>query len=348
LWNPTLFDSTRLPAPGQSETNTWSGGTPVLAGTTCTSIEGTNDNCIVIEILCFDNNMNPIVPCELAAPSDSLIGLMSKYQTQTPQPYPGLIICDDGQSDCANITTGYSPNDPTIDGGAKKTNTDTVIVNLGQGIVFPASLEIGTVYLGTITFKSVTVSNNGNSPMTIMDPLLWIPSGGDSKEFVAINLCPKSLAAGKNCTIDVAFFAGPNYAPQTAILNVVDSAPSSPQQVFLSATVINPKATLSSYCLNFGNETAGTTSAPKTVTLTNTGATPLVLSTLTVTGNFALVPAPAPAITCTNGATLAPGASCAIDVEFTPTTTGVQSGSVVITDNARNSPQYINLSGKGD
>jgi len=347
LWNPTLFDSTRLPAPGQSESNTWSGGTPVLAGTTCTPIEGTNDNCIVIEILCFDQKMNPIVPCELAAPSDSLIGLMSKYQTQTPQPYPGLIICDDGQSDCANITTGYSPNDPTIDGRGKKVNTDTVVVNLGQGVVSPASLEFGTVYLGTITAKSVTVSNSGNAPMRITDPFISIPSGGDSNAFVAVNLCPKLLPVGMSCMIDVTFFAGPNYAPQTAILYVMDSGPGSPQSVLLSATVINPQATLSSYDLKFGKQPVSGARATKAVTLTSTGATPLMLSTLTVTGNFALVPATAPAITCANGATLAPGASCGFGVEFTPTTTGVQKGSVVITDNARNSPQYIKLSGTG-
>jgi hypothetical protein len=267
---------------------------------------------------------------------------MSTYGTQSPQPNPGLIIADDGQDDWANITTGYT--DPTLNGGSKAVNTDTAIVNLGLGIVSPPSLEIGKVYLGTITIKSVTVTNYGATPMTITDPLLWIPSGGDSNAFVAVNLCPKSLAAGNNCRIDVAFLAGPDYAPQTAILKVVDSAPGSPQEVFLSATVINPVATLSNCNLNFGKETVGNTSAPKTVTLTNTGATLLYLSTLTVNGNFAL----APGTTCANGETLVPKANCVIDVTFTPTAKGVQSGRVVIADNARNSPQIIWLSGKGD
>ena len=340
LWNPSLFDTTRLPA---TSTNTWSGGTPVQPGTTCTPIEGTGGNCIVIEDLCFDSSGDPILPCNIQAPSGSLIDLMSMYQTLSPQPNPGLIIGSDGGLDWANITTGYSPGDTSISGGTRAVNTDTAIVNLGLGIVSPSSLEFGTVYLATITIKSVTVNNYGNAPMTITEPLIWPLSGGDSKEFAAVNLCPKSLAPATSCTIDVVFLAGPNYAPQSAILSVVDSDPSSPQSIFVSGLVINPVATLSSYRLNFGKQGHGTTSAPEGVKLTNTGATPLALSTLTASGNFALDPS----TTCANGETLAPRASCMIDVTFTPTTTGAQSGSVVITDNARNSPQTIWLSGMG-
>jgi len=211
--------------------------------------------------------------------------------------------------------------------------------------VSPSIINFGTVYLGTITIKSVTVTNQGDAPMTITDPLLSIVSGGNSKEFVALNLCPKSLAAGKSCTILVSFVAGPFYAPQTAILKVMDNAPGSPQTVALSATVINPKASLSSYSMNFGKQSVNKTSAAKTVTLTNTGTgtTPLVLSTLTVSGDFAL----ASGTTCANGGTLAANVSCTINVTFTPTTQGLRSGSVVITDNAQNSPQKISLSGTG-
>jgi hypothetical protein len=341
-WDPTLFDTTRLPATG---TNAWSGGTPVLSGTTCTPIAGTGGNCIVIQDLCFDSTGARIFPCNITiGPSGTLIGLSSKYQTQSSQPNPGLIIADDGKNNWANITSGYSPLDPTISGRTKALNTDTAIVSLGPGIVSPSSIDFGTVYLGTITIKSMKVSNPGPGPMTIQNPFISLLSGGNSKEFAAVNLCPKSLAAGKSCRIDVAFLAGPNYTLQTAILKVVDSAPDSPQTVPLSATVINPKASLSSYSLNFGKQKLSTTSVAKSVKLTNTGTTPLVLSTLTVSGKFALG---AGTKTCVNGETLTPSASCMIDVTFSPTAKGPQCGSVVITDNARNSPQRILLSGTG-
>ena len=210
--------------------------------------------------------------------------------------------------------------------------------------VSPSSINFGTVYLGTITTKNVTVTNQGDAPMTITDPLLSIVSGGNSNEFVALNLCPKSLAAGKSCTISIIFVAGPFYTPQTAVLKVMDNAPGSPQTVGLSATVINPQASLSSYSLNFGKQKVGTTSAAQTVTLTNTGTTSLTLSTLSIGGDFSF----ATGTTCVNGGTLAAKANCTIKVTFKPTSKALRSGSVVITDNAQNSPQNISLSGTGN
>src|SRR5262249_15115620 len=47
-----------------------------------------------------------------------------------------------------------------------------------------------------------------------------------------------------------------------------------------------PTVTLAPPSLNFGNQTVGTTSATQTVTLTNTGASPLLISTISITGNF--------------------------------------------------------------
>ncbi len=107
--------------------------------------------------------------------------------------------------------------------------------------VSPSSINFGTLSLGTITIKTVTVTNQGNAPMSITDPRLSIVSGGDSNEFVMVNLCPKTLAAGKSCTIVVTFIAGPYYNPQTATINVTDNAPGSPQTVNLTATVVSRK-----------------------------------------------------------------------------------------------------------
>ncbi len=217
--------------------------------------------------------------------------------------------------------------------------------------VSPSSIDFGTVYLGTITTKNVTVKNLGDVPMTITNPLLTIVSGGNSNEFVAVNLCPKSLAAGKSCTISVSFVAGPFYTLQTATLTVKDNAPytpSNPQTVALSATVINPQAHLSVTSLSFSRQKVGTSSAAKAVTLKNTGTTLLTINSITMAGtnpgDFAL----ASGTTCVKGGTLAATASCTINVTFKPTTTGSRSASVVITDNAQNSPQKISLSGTGD
>jgi hypothetical protein len=345
LWNPSLFDTTRLPA---TSTNTWSGGTPVQPGTTCTLIAGTGGNCIVIEDLCFDSRGNPIVPCNISAPSGPLIGLTSMYRTQSPQPNPGLVIADDGASDWANITTGYTATDPTLNGGSKKLNTDTAIVNLGVPVVSPASLEFGTVYLGTISVKRATVTNMGTSPMTISDPLLSVLSGGNSKAYAAVNLCPKTLATGASCNIEVVFVAGPYYnSPQTSILSVVDSAPGSPQEVFLSATVMNPQAWLNPMGLSFGKQPVGSNTV-KAVTLKNTGATPLTIFSITTAGKNSADFSQSSTCPLSPAATLPAGSSCTIAVTFTPSVTGSESAKVVITDNALLSPQFVLLSGTGE
>lgn len=130
----------------------------------------------------------------------------------------------------------------------------------------------------------------------------------------------------------------------TATLTITDSAAGSPQSVPLAAQVINPQATLSTNSLTFPAQKVGTPSGAKSVTVTNTGNTPLTLGTLTISGNFAL----ASGTTCSNGGTVAAGASCAINVTFTPTAKGTRTGSVKITDNALSSPRSISLSGTGD
>jgi phosphotransferase system HPr-like phosphotransfer protein len=108
--------------------------------------------------------------------------------------------------------------------------------------VSPSNINFGTVHLGSITTETITVSNVGTAAATISTPILSIVKGGNSDEFVAVSLCPNQLAAGKNCTITIAFVAGPFYTPQTATLEIMDNAPGNPQPVTLSATVLIPQA----------------------------------------------------------------------------------------------------------
>jgi hypothetical protein len=47
------------------------------------------------------------------------------------------------------------------------------------------------------------------------------------------------------------------------------------------------------------------------------------------------------------GGSLAPLATCSINITFTPTATGGRVGSVSVTDNASGSPHVVSLSGTG-
>jgi hypothetical protein len=73
--------------------------------------------------------------------------------------------------------------------------------------------------------------------------------------------------------------------------------------------------------------------------LTNVGTAPLTISNVLATGDYSQ----------TNNCigALQPNASCNIQVTFTPTVTGSRPGSIVVTDNASDSPQSVALSGTG-
>ena len=92
--------------------------------------------------------------------------------------------------------------------------------------------------------------------------------------------------------------------------------------------------------LTFAPRTVGTTSFSKKAVLSNIGVVQVVVSKLTITGDFAIAK---------NGC-LKPvkaGYSCNVLVTFTPTQTGTRTGTLKIFDNAGNSPQTVSLSGVG-
>jgi hypothetical protein len=101
----------------------------------------------------------------------------------------------------------------------------------------------------------------------------------------------------------------------------------------------SPAAGVAPVSLTFGNQLVQTPSAQQTITLSNTGGAALTVSSIAASGDFSQ------ANNC--GGSVAAGASCAISVTFTPTTTGVRAGAITITDNASTSPQTVSLTGTG-
>ena len=201
--------------------------------------------------------------------------------------------------------------------------------------------------MGSITTKNITVTNIGTAPVTINQPLISIVQGGNSNEFVAVNLCPTPLAAGKSCTIAIGFVAGPFYTPQTATLQIMDNAPGSPQPVTLSALVIDPLASFSPASLAFGT-VKHATSSTLNVTLSNPGATPLIFTGAGIKVTGANATAFVQSNNC--GSSLAAHAKCTIAVKFTPPTTGTFNASLTVVDNAQagSGTQTVPLSGKGN
>jgi len=101
-----------------------------------------------------------------------------------------------------------------------------------------------------------------------------------------------------------------------------------------------PAVTLSATALNFKKEPIGQTTAPQSVTLTNSGTADLNISSITASGDYHIS-------NNTCGSTVASGASCAVSVTFTPTKKGKRTGSLTFNDNAPNTPQVVSLTGVG-
>ena len=103
-----------------------------------------------------------------------------------------------------------------------------------------------------------------------------------------------------------------------------------------------PFVSLSATSLTFADQVVGTTSAPQAVTLYNTGAAALGISSITTREDYAQ--------TNTCGSSVAAGGKCTISVTFTPTTTGPLTGTLTITDNTNGgngSSQVVSLTGTG-
>jgi hypothetical protein len=94
--------------------------------------------------------------------------------------------------------------------------------------------------------------------------------------------------------------------------------------------------------LSFPATGVGLNAAAQTLTLTNNGGVTLSIGGIGVTGDFNLMPG-----TNTCGTSLAPAATCTVQIGFLPTVAGTRSGTVTFTDNAANSPQILPLTGIG-
>jgi len=97
--------------------------------------------------------------------------------------------------------------------------------------------------------------------------------------------------------------------------------------------------TASPSSLSFGNQNTGSTSAAKSVTVTNPGSSAVSMPSIGVTGPFGQ------SNNC--GASLAAGASCAVSVTFAPTAAGAASGTLSVNSSAPGSPLTVALSGTG-
>jgi phospholipase C len=216
-------------------------------------------------------------------------------------------------------------------------NSPQVLTVGGYGIspltASPSSLAFGNQNLNTMSVvKQVQLTNNAATAFTINS----ISASGDFD--IQSNSCGASLAAGASCTIGVAYT--PSQAgDQTGSLTISDNAVTSPQIVNLTGTGAD-NVILWPASVTFGDQAVGNTSAARTVQLRNNQSVSLTITGITASAGFAEND------NC--GSSLPPNGTCSVNVTFTPTMTGVTSGTLTINDTANTvNPQVVNLSGNG-
>jgi Bacterial Ig-like domain (group 2)/Abnormal spindle-like microcephaly-assoc'd, ASPM-SPD-2-Hydin/Galactose oxidase, central domain/Protein of unknown function (DUF1573) len=197
------------------------------------------------------------------------------------------------------------------------------------------SVNFGGQAVGTTSStRTVRLTNTGTASLVISS--ITPPSA----PFVESNDCPSSLAQNTSCRISVTFSPS-TIGAFSGSISISDNASGSPQTINLSGTGVQP-VTLSPSNMSFGKITLGSSSAARTVTLRNVQNVPLTITSISTSANFSQTNA------CpTSPSTLAAGATCAINIVFTPSSLGAVSGTLTVVHNAFGSPATATLSGTG-
>jgi hypothetical protein len=211
-------------------------------------------------------------------------------------------------------------------------------------VLSPTSLSFPNQPSGTTSAsQTVTLTNNGSASLTITSVAI---GGTNASDFAETGNCVGSIAARASCSINVTFTPTAT-ATEAATLTIINSLTGSALGVSLSGTGIAATriVALSTSGLTFTSQMVGSTSAAQSFTLTNKGNSVLTVSAVAISGTNASDFTE----TDTCGGSVAAGASCTINVTFTPTATGTRTGTLDLTDDATSpqSPQTVALNGTG-
>jgi parallel beta-helix repeat protein len=249
----------------------------------------------------------------------------------------GSPVIDAGNNSDLNLPQVDLDGNPRIAFGNASTCVNTVDLGVYEfalavpaaATLSPASLDFGVQPVGSAS-AAQTFTVTATQGCVTVGP---VSASGD---FSQTNSCSSVLATGASCTAQVKFTPA-TAGRRTGVLSV--SAANTVLTANISGTGGIATATVSPVALTFSSQRVGTTSAAQAVTLANAGNIPLNIAAISASGDFAQLN------TC--GSSLAPGASCSINVTFTPTARLSRSGSLVIQSNATPAAPSVALSGTG-
>ncbi|MBA3464837.1 MAG: choice-of-anchor D domain-containing protein, partial [Deltaproteobacteria bacterium] len=229
-------------------------------------------------------------------------------------------------------STGLKTGLLTITGAPGGTVVTTLV---GEGVpangltITPSAKQFTNTNVGSSSAaQQFTIRNNGTAPTGALTATLG-GSGANQYQLVAGgDTCTgTALAAAATCTVSVVF--GPSVVGVAhGALTVAGSPGGAVTAGLLGIASGSPALAISPPSRGFGSVTVGSMSPAQTFTVTNLGGQVSGVPAATLTGAGAAQFATA-GNTCT--ATLAPGASCTVQVRFAPTASGAASAALSIT-----------------
>ncbi len=188
---------------------------------------------------------------------------------------------------------------------------------------------------------AITVTNSGGAQATGITF-----ANSNAAEFpVSGNTCGATLNAGASCSLSVAFAPGATGAASASL--TFNYAGGSVLSIALSGTGVATAPPPGTGALSMvsavamPDQTLGASSAPRAVTLSNTGSAAVIVSSI-ASGNAAEF-----SISSSTCTTVNAGAACSFSITFTPAAVGARSSTVTVTSDGAGSPHAILVSGNG-
>jgi len=202
-----------------------------------------------------------------------------------------------------------------------------------------SALNFGSVTDGATKLLPLTLTSTGTSPLTISSDSIT-----GTGFLISSGTLPATLSPGQSLTLQIEF--APKTAGTDAGKLTINSNSNTGSQALITlagtgVATTHPQVALSASSLAFGSVTDGTTkSLPLTVSSTGTSAVTVSSDSITGTG-FLISSGTLPA-------TLSPGQSLTLQIEYAPKTAGGVTGQLTINSNSSTgSASVVALTGTG-
>jgi len=296
-----------------------------------------------------------------SVPFSSIASNLPDYAilTNCPQSGGGL-----GKGKSCEVSVQFHPTQVGLRAGtltlaSSGTTANTIAIPLsGTGLLSPnpsslvlmeKTLNFGTTTVGaTSGTLSVTVFNNGSAPATVFAPTLSTTgdAAGASDYAITANTCSQVVPQG-SCSLTLAFSPTAT-GTRSGTLTVPTSASSTALTSSLTGIGVAEKQTLefSPSAFTFAEQVIDSSSSATQVGVYNVGPAPVSIDRVLISGQYQITVDHCSQTTLAAAPLSGAYAYCPVQIVFSPTSTGAQSGTLTVID-TEGKQSALSLAGTG-